>query len=62
MFVTELEKRHFENAKHAGSIILFEIKFRSREPEETFNKKHQYDIVKRTGEKVFTLTFHANEN
>lgn len=100
MFAAELEKRHFENAKHVGATIVFEIKFRFREPEEVFDRQHQYDItmpgtkvtprsafavaqhflhvfqsnqpesalceaecsVQGTGEKVFTLTFHAKKN
>lgn len=45
MFIAELEKRHFENAKHVGATIVFEIKFRFREPEEVFDRRHQYDIT-----------------
>lgn len=45
MFVAEFEKRHFENAKHVGATIVFEIKFSFREPEEVFDRQHQYDIT-----------------
>lgn len=100
MFVSEIEKLHFENAMHAGAKIVFEIKFKFREPEEAFDRQHQINItmpgtkatprtafavaqhflnvfqhnqpvsalcgaecsVQGTGEKVFTLTFHAKEN
>ncbi|MDJ0041667.1 hypothetical protein [Pantoea allii] len=45
MFVAELEKRHFENAMHVGAKIVFEIKFKFREPEENFDRQHQFNIT-----------------
>ncbi|ELY5814646.1 hypothetical protein SNN51_001491 [Cronobacter turicensis] len=45
MFVAELEKRHFEDAMHVGAKIVFEIKFRFREPEENFDREQQFNIT-----------------
>lgn len=45
MFVAALEKRHFEDAMHVGAKIVFEIKFRFREPEENFDRQHQFNIT-----------------
>ncbi|CAM4212447.1 hypothetical protein SB00001_01191 [Klebsiella variicola] len=45
MFVAELEKRHFEDAMQVGAKIVFEIKFRFREPEENFDRQHQVNIT-----------------
>lgn len=45
MFVAELGKRHFEDAMHVGAKIVFEIKFRFREPEEDFDRQHQFNIT-----------------
>ena len=45
MFAPQLEKRHFEDAMRAGAKIVFEIKFKFREPDETFNRVHQINIA-----------------
>ncbi len=39
MFAPELEKRHFEDAMRAGARVVFEIKFKFREPEEKFDRE-----------------------
>ncbi|EKN4208254.1 TPA: hypothetical protein PXL76_002625 [Yersinia enterocolitica] len=58
MFIPELEKRHFENAMHAGAKLVFEIKFKFREPEETFDRQHQLNIPV-PGTKVTPRTAYA---
>ncbi|EMF4670353.1 hypothetical protein ACRU1U_12920 [Providencia stuartii] len=45
LFIPELEKRHFENAIHIGAKLVFEVKFRFREPEEAFDRHHQFNIT-----------------
>jgi hypothetical protein len=44
MFNPEFEKRHFEDAISAGATIVFEIKFKFREPEEKFASEHKINI------------------
>lgn len=62
MFAPELEKRHFEDAMHTGARIVFEIKFKFREPEEKFDREHQINIsmpgTKVTPRSAFTAAQH----
>lgn len=44
MFSPQLERRHFEDAMCAGAKIVYEIKFKFREPEEKFDRAHQVNI------------------
>ncbi len=44
MFAPEFEKLHFEDAMRAGAKIVFEIKFKFREPEEKFDRDNQINI------------------
>lgn len=45
MFTPQLEKRHFEDAMRAGAKIVFEIKFKFREPGEKFDRMQQINIA-----------------
>lgn len=45
IFATDLNKRHFEDAMCAGAKIVFQIKFKFREPEEKFDRQHQINIT-----------------
>lgn len=62
MFAPELEKRHFEDAMRAGATIVFEIKFKFREPEEKFDREHQINInmpgTKVTPRSAFAIAQH----
>ncbi|WP_236176036.1 hypothetical protein [Pseudomonas pseudonitroreducens] len=40
MFNEIYGERHFENAKSAGAIIVFEVKFKYKNPEEGFSRDH----------------------
>ena len=44
IFQDELNKRHFEDAKRAGAVIVYQIKFKFREPGEKFDRKNQINI------------------
>lgn len=44
IFAPELKKRHFEDAIRTGAKIVFEIKFKFREPEEVFDREHEINI------------------
>jgi len=44
MFDDAYGKRHFKNAKIAGAIIVFEIKFKYKNPEESFSRDHVLEI------------------
>lgn len=62
IFAPELEKRHFEDAMRTGAKIVFEIKFKFREPEEKFDREHQINInmpgTKVTPRSAFTAAQH----
>ena len=51
MFADELNKRHFDDAMKAGAEIVFEVKFKFREPDEPFVRNGQINI-RTTGTKV----------
>lgn len=51
MFADSLAQRHFNNAMQAGAGIMFEIRFKYREPEEGFSRDGQIEI-KTPGTKV----------
>lgn len=65
MFASELNKRHFEEAMLAGAKIVFEIRFKFREPEEDFDREHQVNInmpgVKVTPRSAFSVAQHFLE-
>lgn len=44
LFAPELEKRHFEDAERAGAMIVYQIKFKFREPEDNFDRDNQINI------------------
>lgn len=44
MFEESYAKRHFADAKKAGAEIVFQIKFKFREPEEKFQREHQMNF------------------
>ncbi|MCB8888768.1 hypothetical protein [Vreelandella malpeensis] len=44
MFDENYGERHFKNAKSAGAIIVFEIKFKYKNPEESFSREHMLNI------------------
>lgn len=62
MLAPELEKRHVEDAMRAGAKIVFEIKFRFREPEEKFDRDGQVNInmpgTKVTPQSAFGIAQH----
>lgn len=45
IFDPEFNKLHFEDAMRAGAKIVFQIKFKFREPEEKFDREHQLNIT-----------------
>lgn len=45
IFHEENNKRHFEDAMRAGARLVFQIKFKFREPDETFERRHQVNIT-----------------
>lgn len=62
MFAPELKKRHFEDAMHVGAKIVFEIKFKFREPEEEFDRLSRINInmpgTKATPRSAFAVAQH----
>lgn len=44
MFELDLEKRHYEHAMQAGAKIVFDIKFKFREPAEDFDRQNNIKI------------------
>lgn len=44
MFEDNYANRHLEDAIKAGAEIVFQIKFKFREPEETFSREHQINF------------------
>ncbi len=40
MFDETYGQRYFENAKSAGAIIVFEVKFKYKNPEESYSREH----------------------
>jgi hypothetical protein len=44
IFEPDVNQRHFDDAMRAGARLVFEIKFKFREPEETFSREHQINI------------------
>lgn len=45
IFDPEYNKQHFEDAMGAGAKIVFQIKFKFREPEEKFDRERQLNIT-----------------
>jgi len=45
IFAPHLEKRHFEDAMRAGAGIVFEVRYKFREPEEPFSREQQVNIT-----------------
>jgi hypothetical protein len=52
MFEANYANRHFEDAKKVGAEIVFQIKFKFREPEEKFQREHQMNFFRVPGTKV----------
>ncbi|QKG66675.1 hypothetical protein HP062_14405 [Pseudomonas sp. B14-6] len=44
IFELDLEKRHYEHAMQAGAKIVFDIKFKFREPAEDFDRQNNINI------------------
>lgn len=44
MFDGKMAARHFEYAERAGAILVFQINFQFREPEEALSRAHQFDV------------------
>lgn len=44
VFSADLNTRYLEDAKRAGAIIVYQIKFKFRDPDEKFDRSHQIDI------------------
>ncbi|HCG1298530.1 TPA: hypothetical protein NJH39_004397 [Pseudomonas aeruginosa] len=44
MFEEKYSRRHFEDAKIAGAIIVFKVDFKYRNPEEEFSREHALEM------------------
>lgn len=66
MFDEELAKRHFESAKNAGAMIMFQIKYAFRIPGESFARNGQTNIqvpgTKVTPKLAFGVAQHFLQN
>lgn len=65
LFQDELNRRHFDDAMRVGARIVFQIKFKFREPEEKFDRRHQINIdmpgTKPTPRAAFAVAQHFLE-